>query len=222
MRVENTIILFLIALICLGSAHIKHYLVKYIHDGDTIYLHNGFKVRYIGIDAPEIDHKEDIMEFMAFKSREMNSHLVYKRYIYLEFDIEKRDRYGRLLAYAFLQNGDMVNILMLKHGLAWIMTTPPNNKYFSVFLKSQRQAISEKLGLWQRHIVNTESSYTGNKQSFRFHRPDCPFGKSVSLKNQILFKTVQDAFWDGFSPCKECLSEIDLFSDENQHHFNSS
>ena len=67
MRIENTIILFYLALIWLVSNHIKHYFAKYIHAGDTIQLHNCYNVRYIGIDAPEIDRKDDVMEFMALK-----------------------------------------------------------------------------------------------------------------------------------------------------------
>lgn len=212
MRNKNIIILVLSAFICIASTNIHHYTVKYIYDGDTILLFNGDKVRYIGIDAPEIDYKNGINEYMALQSRNMNTNLVYNRDIYLEFDIEKRDRYGRLLAYAFHQNGDMVNNALLKHGLAWIMAIPPNLKYFSVFLESQRYAISEKLGLWQKHAVNTEISYTGNRQSYRFHRPGCPFEKTISPQNYIHFKTVRDAFWNGFSPCRECLSKKELFS----------
>ena len=209
-RLSIFIVLFNV-FICMASANKTHYTVNYIYDGDTILLYNNIKIRYIGIDAPEIGHENDVHEYMALQSRDMNTNLVHNRDIYLEFDKEKRDRYGRLLAYVFCPDGEMINTVLLKHGLAWIMVVPPNLGHFPAFLKAQRHAISKKLGLWQRHIENNETGYTGNKQSYRFHRPDCSFGISISPQNLIRFNTVRDAFWDGFSPCRECLSENKLF-----------
>ena len=77
------------------------YTVKWVNDGDTIVLTNGWRVRYIGTDAPEIDHENQKAQPYGYKARSFNKKLVLSQKIGLEFDEERHDRYGRLLAYIF-------------------------------------------------------------------------------------------------------------------------
>jgi endonuclease YncB( thermonuclease family) len=178
--------------------------VKFVYDGDTILIDNNEKVRYIGINSPEIDHKGKKSEFMAHAAKDLNSRLVHGVQIILEYGPEKRDSYGRLLAYVFLKNGDMVNAIMARKGLAYIMLKRPNVKYKELFMECQQKAMKEKLGIWSRPFKKDEKLYLGNQNSFRFHRPSCPFAKKISRKNIIRFNTCYDAFWAGYSPCKRC------------------
>ena len=85
------------------------YTVKWVNDGDTIVLTNGWRVRYIGIDAPEIDYENHKSEPYGDKALSFNKKLVLSQKIGLEFDKDRHDRYGRLLAYIFLADHSFVN-----------------------------------------------------------------------------------------------------------------
>ena len=76
--------------------------VKRVNDGDTVQLADGRFVRYIGVNAPEINHAHNTAEPFGFEARARNNELVGTQRIRLEFDIERFDDYGRTLAYVFL------------------------------------------------------------------------------------------------------------------------
>ena len=69
--------------------------------------------------------------------------------IKVEFDVEKRDKYGRLLGYVYLSNGKMLNEKILKAGYASLLTIPPNVKYQDNFLKISSEAKMQRKGLWK-------------------------------------------------------------------------
>lgn len=136
-------------------------LVKRVVDGDTLLLGNGERVRLIGIDTPEIhdsnklnrDSKrsqQSISEIkeMGRQSYEFTKKLVEGKIVSLEFDVEKHDKYKRLLAYVYLKDGTFVNAEIVKEGYASLMTYPPNVKYADLFMKLYRQARENKRGLW--------------------------------------------------------------------------
>ncbi len=123
--------------------------VKYVIDGDTIMLRNNEKVRYIGIDTPEVESPYTHEEPMGKEASAFNRKLVEHKWIRLEFDTEIRDQYGRLLAYVYL--GDIfVNAELVKQGYAKVYTFPPNIKYTDLFLKLQREAREHHKGLWSK------------------------------------------------------------------------
>jgi len=62
--------------------------------------------------------------------------------------VQKRDKYGRLLAYVYLEDGTFVDAWLVEHGFAQIMTVPPNVKYQDLFLKLQRDARGLGGGRW--------------------------------------------------------------------------
>ncbi len=70
--------------------------------------------------------------------------------ITIEFDVEQRDRYGRLLGYVYLSNGKMLNEEIVKAGYANVMTIPPNVKYQDKFLRAYKEAMERKRGLWSK------------------------------------------------------------------------
>jgi micrococcal nuclease len=178
--------------------------ISAVHDGDTVVLSSGEQVRYVGIDAPEMGRKGAISDFMARESRDYNLQLVRNARVRLEFDEERRDRHGRLLAYVFLENGEMVNLLLVRKGLAFVLAKKPNMTYFPLLLDSQRQAMIEKIGIWSRPPEKLEPSYLGNRNSYRFHRPGCPLGRKIARRNLVRFDTWEKAYWEGFSPCRQC------------------
>lgn len=138
------------------------FLVRRVIDGDTIELQTGERVRLIGIDTPEI-HESDKLYRDSYRSRQdiaairqmgqrayvFTKNLVEGKRVRLEFDLEKRDKYKRLLAYVYLKDGTFVNAEILRHGYASLMTIPPNVKYADLFLKLSQEARNNRRGLWK-------------------------------------------------------------------------
>ena len=121
-------------------------------DGDTIQVccigWKREKVRYIGVNTPETKHPTKGVEYFGKEASEANRKLVDGKTVRLEFDVEQRDRYGRLLAYVFLKDGTFVNAWLVKWGYAQVMTVLPNVKHQDLFLKLQREAREARRGLW--------------------------------------------------------------------------
>ncbi len=204
MKRKSLFTLIIICVISLSSTPVQDCTVKWVYDGDTILLRTGQRVRYVGIDAPEIGHGGKKSEYMARASKAFNRRLTGEARVRLEFDRVKRDRYGRLLAYVYLENGDMVNALLVRKGLAHVMAQKPNLKYFSLLLENQRKAMNEKIGIWEKTPRPLEKFYRGNQKSYRFHRPSCPFSKDIHPRHLMIFEKRRDALWKGYSPCRRC------------------
>lgn len=177
--------------------------VRWVDDGDTVVLADGRRVRYAGINAPEVAHENSPAERFGPEARDFNRKLVLKKKVRLEFDREKNDQYGRVLAYVFLQDGTFVNAELVKGGYAYYVFRRPNIKYDSLLLRLQREAMAKREGMWQRY-PDKKGPFLGNSHSRRLHQMMCPFGKATSPKHRITFKTKYEAFWSGYSPCKRC------------------
>ena len=137
-------------------------LVDRVVDGDTLKLANGERVRLIGIDTPEVHESEKLyrdskksgqdvktIQALGRRSAAFTKGLVEGKTVRLEFDVEPRDKYKRLLAYVYLPDGTFVNAEIVKQGYASLMTYPPNVKHADEFLRLYRQARDSKLGLWK-------------------------------------------------------------------------
>lgn len=186
--------------------------VKYVNDGDTVQLADGRSVRYIGVNAPEIDHARQTAQPFAVEARALNAELVASQTVRLEYDREPLDDYGRTLAYVFLRDGSMVNERLLRSGLAFCLFTLPNVKYESRLLAAQRAAMQSGRGMWTGWQEES-GRYIGNRNSRRFHRANCPEAKRISPRNRILFVKRWDAFWAGYSPSRECLTDVPIAAD---------
>jgi len=119
-------------------------------DGDTIHVRIADrleKVRYIGMNTPEVHHPRKGEEPGGREASEVNRQLVAGKQVRLELDVQERDRYGRLLAYVWV--GDtMVNAELVRRGYAQVMTIPPNVRHQQLLLKLQREAREAGRGLW--------------------------------------------------------------------------
>ena len=126
--------------------------VERIVDGDTIHVRIGDrveKVRYIGVNTPEVHHPTKGEEPGGLEASEVNRRLVTGKHVRLELDVQERDRYGRLLAYVWVGE-TMVNAELVRLGYAQVMTIPPNVRYQEMFVKLQREAREAGRGLWRR------------------------------------------------------------------------
>ena len=202
--------LLLISYLIGGAALAQNwYRVKWVNDGDTIVLMNGKSVRYIGINATEIDHDNKTAEPFGYAAKQLNLNLVKSNKIRLEFDVKHRDHYGRLLAYIFLENGIFVNSRLLEDGLAFFYFKKPNHKYDRLFLRAQRKAMRAGKGMWQ-NWNEKKGSYTANKKSKRFHLSTCDSGRKIHPKNKIYFSRRWDAFQQGYAPAGRCQPVFEL------------
>ena len=133
-------------------------------DGDTLVLETGERVRLIGIDTPEMHEskklyrdaqrsKQDasVIQQLGRRAYKITKDLVEGKRVSLEFDLERYDKYNRLLAYVYLKDEfkTFVNAEIVKEGYASLMTIPPNIKYADLFKKLYIEARENKRGLWQ-------------------------------------------------------------------------
>ena len=120
-------------------------------DGDTIHVQlvdRVEKVRYIGVDSPEIHHPVKGEEPGGRAAASVNRGLVEGRRVRLKLDVRTRDRWGRLLAYVWV--GDtMINAELIRLGYAQVMTVPPNVRYQDLFVRLGREAREAGRGLWR-------------------------------------------------------------------------
>lgn len=116
-------------------------------DGDTLWLSGIGKVRLIGIDTPEVYGQQECFgkQASAFTARVLppGARVRYR------LGVDPRDRYGRALAYLYLQDGRMFNELLVERGYATPLTIPPNVDYADRFVKAARRAREAKRGLWR-------------------------------------------------------------------------
>ncbi len=178
--------------------------VRRVNDGDTITLTDGRLVRYIGVDTPEIDYKKRRAEPLAYEARDYNRRLLHGGKVRLGFDRQTSDRYGRTLAYVFLQDGTFVNAEVLRQGYGFFLPTEKNRRYRKVLLASQREAMSAGRGIW-RNWREAGKGYIGNRRSMRLHLKSCPRAAGISRSNRVYFKTSWEAFWKGYAPARGCM-----------------
>ena len=127
-------------------------LVVRVVDGDTIHVRLGDrieKVRYIGVNTPEVHHPRKGEEPGGDAAHAVNRRLVEGKRVRLELDVQARDRYGRLLAYVWV-GATMINAELVRQGYAQVMTIPPNVSHQALFVKLQRDAREAGRGLWGR------------------------------------------------------------------------
>lgn len=124
--------------------------VTRVVDGDTIEVRlDGRRedVRYIGVDTPETVKPDTPVQCFGRRASDFNHALVERRRVRLVFGTERRDVYGRLLAYVYL--GDrFVNASLVRRGLARTLTIPPNDRFAGRLKRLEMRAARAGRGLW--------------------------------------------------------------------------
>lgn len=138
-------------------------------DGDTIVVnHNNQeeKIRLLEVNTPESVHSDESKNTEEGKeaSEWTKNFLSNYRKLYLTYDEEKTDKYGRTLAYVWIQPdfdpedvSDVkqycLNALLLQNGMAEVTIYPPNDKYSSIFISLEQEAKNNNIGFWGRSDV---------------------------------------------------------------------
>jgi len=120
--------------------------VTQVIDGDTVTIEGNYRVRYIGIDTPEVYPK---VEEYGIEAWEANRRLVEGKEVRLERDVTETDKYDRLLRYVYV--GDVfVNAELVRQGLAEAKAYPPDTKYQDYLEKLEQEARLAGRGMWTK------------------------------------------------------------------------
>jgi micrococcal nuclease len=132
-----------------------------IVDGDTIVVAlagKNVKVRYIGMDTPELADSNTPVEPLGPQAAEANKRLVAGKTVVLERDTSETDRFGRLLRYVWLHSGDawtLVNLELVREGFAEAVSYPPDVRYDDLFASAEGRAQQSFVGLWAPEAAAT-------------------------------------------------------------------
>jgi micrococcal nuclease len=121
--------------------------VSRVIDGDTFELSDKRRVRYIGINSPEMTDTRSEVRCLAQKAKEADQKLIEGKEVELEKDVSETDKYGRLLRYVWI-DGKMINEELMEEGWTQIDTYPPDVKYQTIFLNEEKEAKLNNLGIW--------------------------------------------------------------------------
>jgi len=146
----GAVLVWLLLILVIGCAAPTGALVTRVIDGDTIEVDIAgiiYKVRYIGIDTPELDDKDPKRAAVAQEATRYNRQLVQGETIRLEKDVSETDQYGRLLRYVYVDD-ILVNAELVKQGLAWAIPYPPDTKYQNYLEELEAEARQKGIGIW--------------------------------------------------------------------------
>ncbi|WP_237232669.1 thermonuclease family protein [Rothia nasisuis] len=127
--------------------------VKRVIDGDTIeveYQGKDATVRLLNIDTPETKHPNQVVECLGPEASQFLTDMLPEGTpVTLEFDQEKTDKYDRLLAGVFTEDGTFVNEAIAREGLGNAIKIAPNEKFYPQILKAQEEAEAQNRGLFE-------------------------------------------------------------------------
>jgi len=147
---------------CLPARIDEQVQVSYVYDGDTVKLSDGRRIRFIGINTPEMGHHDTVTQPYAEAARNSLQDALKTRgdMLSLEYGKERHDHYGRLLAHAFLENGENVAALLLRQGHATTLVVPPNTGKADCYAQIESEARDAGRGLWQHATYQPQEAVT--------------------------------------------------------------
>jgi micrococcal nuclease len=135
--------------------------VTRVIDGDTLLLSNGERVRLIGVDTPELYHPLKPVQYFAEEASQFTRKMAEGKRVRLEYDWRRLDRYNRLLAYVYLEDGTFLNAEIIRQGYGFAYTKYPF-RYMEQFLKYEREARENERGLWKRRETKNKEFLSNN------------------------------------------------------------
>jgi micrococcal nuclease len=142
--------------------HIGQYAkVTKIYDGDTLRLNDGRKLRFIGINTPELAYDDKPDEPLAQEARHRLTQLIPPgSQIGLVYGKQRKDRHQRTLAHVFTHDGLNVSSALVKEGLAFAIVVPPNDRYVECYFGVEQQARKQGKGIWSTPYYTPADSHT--------------------------------------------------------------
>ncbi|MBS3951956.1 MAG: thermonuclease family protein [Methylomicrobium sp.] len=149
------------------SPGIAFYHVTKVFDGDTILLVDGRKVRLLGINTPEIAHRNQEAEAGGIAAKNwLTAQLLNKR-IRLVMDVESHDAYDRVLAHVFTDDHRHINAELVEQGFAAVVIHPPNLEFLDTLLAAQEKAEKSRLGIWRLPEYEVKAADALNRANYR-------------------------------------------------------
>ena len=175
-------------------------------DGDTIVLDGKEKVRLIGVDTPETKDPRKPVQYYGREACEFTKRLVEGQKVRLGYDLNKKDKYGRTLAYVYLEDGTLLNAEIIKQGYGFTYGYFIF-KYYGEFKRYEREARENGIGLWssaeaqkpEAGFKNEDEVVYITRTGKKYHRDGCS-----SLKKSKILISLKEARKRGYSPCAKC------------------
>ena len=172
-------------------------------DGDTIVLDGNEKVRLIGVDTPETKDPRKPVQYFGKEASEFTRNLVEGRKVRLEYYQNKIDKYGRTLAYVYLEDGTFLNAEIIKQGYGFAYTIFPF-KYLEEFRQYEKEARENERGLWapkeeKDQEINESTIVYITRTGKKYHTADCRY-----LSKSKIPITLKEAIQRGYTPCSVC------------------
>ncbi|MDT8405899.1 MAG: thermonuclease family protein [Methylococcales bacterium] len=136
--------------------------IRHVIDGDTIVVSDNIHVRLLSINTPEIRRANKPGDPGGKQAKAALTALVAGQRIRLEYDAERKDRYGRTLAQVFTESDVHVNAELLRQGWAMLAIHPPNLNYLKELTAAQQHAEQQRLGIWAMPRYQAKASTSLN------------------------------------------------------------
>jgi len=175
-------------------------------DGDTILLDGNEIVRLIGIDTPETKDPRKPVQYYGREAYEFTKRLVEGKKVRLVYDLNKKDKYGRRLAYVYLEDGTFLNAEVIKQGYGFVYRYFLF-KYFDEFKQYEKEARKNEIGLWTKRGGEKPTEAYENENNIvyvtrageHYHKERCRY-----LKGSKISISLEDACKRGYMPCSRC------------------
>jgi len=181
--------------------------VRYVHDGDTLHLQDGRKVRLIGINTAEVAHGTSAAEAFSNEAKNILKAFFDKdKTISLVYGEDKQDHYKRVLAHAFSKDGTNIQAALLNQGYAHAITFPPNTRFSACYLEQERKARCSKTGLWKQTNPVKAKNINDTHIGFKLVK-----GKvtSINTNKKGIWLSLDDVLTVGIRPDNQPLFDID-------------
>ncbi len=175
------------------------FVVTRIIDGDSVELQGGDRLRLLAVDTPE--KGEPLYE----EARQFLADLALGKTARIEFANKRRDKYGRLLGYLYIDSL-FANQAILERGLGYLYLFKDSDMgrpETEILFAAQRKGMADGVGLWAIQRA-AEDQYINTTGSFRFHRPGCRYTERMKPERINRFGSRNDALYEGLSPCRTC------------------
>lgn len=207
----------LVAVMC-ASLHASTVTVTDVVDGDTIIVDTRTRVQLLGLDAMGSAKGDYIEREKDWQATRFTTHFLKGKRVRLEQDPANRlknhkDRWGRTLAYVYLEDGTFYNLAMIEQGYA-VAYSRYRLKHSDGFKKAEGVAKKESRGLWK--IARDGSSKKKGKRVYRkifvarkgskvFHEGSCLIAREIPLDERVTFHEKDEAIKLGYKSGRWCV-----------------
>ena len=182
-----------VSALCASDRYDETVVIKKVHDGDTVNLVDGRKLRLIGINTPELARDGRPAETYAIEAKKyLQTFSGQTRRWRVRWGKQLQDKYGRWLGHVFIGDRNL-NAELIRQGLASVIAIPPNQWAVSCYQQQEHQARSEAKGIWskQGHTIWLAEAMPVSLRGFQFIQGTVdkivPTRKSIWLEMSPLF-----------------------------------